>query len=122
MDFLKHPVSDKVNEANILEEEYTFAGLVKNAVIPFLFGDEAENVKAASAQCKIQLGPKYQQDNKNQEEIYNFLHEFCWKNDPEKILLNVIAAYAHVFFKDLKECHDIWGIKGIGHLIDSVSH
>ena len=120
-DFLKHPASDKINDAVTKLEEYTFLGLLENTLIPFIFGDDTDLVKDYYAQCAVQLGGKLIEDNESQNEIYNSLHEFCYKPNKEKVLFTVMQAYAHVFFKDLKECHDIWSMSGLERQADVVA-
>jgi len=89
-DFLKHPASDKINDAITKLEEYTFLGLLENTLIPFIFGDDADLVKDYYSQCAVQLGGKLIEDNESQSEIYNSLHEFCYKPNKEKFLFTVM--------------------------------
>ena len=48
--------------------DYTYLGLLRNTIAPFLFGDDTDMVRDY-AQCSLELGPKKVEDMETQNEI-----------------------------------------------------
>jgi hypothetical protein len=69
---------------------YDTVDFLKHRIESIVLGDKSEKIQAAHAQCMLKIAPKVLDDHRDQQVILNSLWTFCYKDNPEKTLFDVL--------------------------------